>query len=48
MNRGFGSFDLGKLLWSGKCPLCEQKTTRVENIGYYKTNIVLQGVKANG
>lgn len=41
---GFGSFNLSKMLHRNLCPLCKEKTQKVENFGYFKANIELEGV----
>ena len=48
INYGFGSFELGQLLFSGLCPLCSKKTERVFNFGYYKTTIIINGINSEG
>ena len=34
---------MGKILYQSLCPRCNLKTEKVDNFGYYKTNIEIEG-----
>ena len=47
-NKKFGKFDLGKEIHKCICPICQKKTEKATNLGYYGTKIKIEGIQNDG